>query len=67
MKRKFAVSYVYWDFTESRERGKKGVKDIIQENFLNQNKVKTHVFEILRYLFAEICYHCDFLNKTLSK
>ena len=67
MTRKFAVSPVYWYFTESGERGKKGVKDIIQEKFLNQNEVEPHVFEILRYLFAALCYHCDFLDKTLAK
>ena len=33
MTKKFAVSPVYWDFTESGARGKLKVKGIIQEKF----------------------------------
>ena len=66
MTKQFAISPVYWDFTESGERGKNAVKKIIQEKFVDIDDVEPHVFELLRYLFAALCFHRDFLDKTLS-
>ena len=65
MTKEFAVSPVYWDFTESGTRGKMGVKNIIEEKFLNENEVEPHVFELVSYLFAAICFHYDFLDNHL--
>ena len=65
MTKKFAVSPVYWDFTESGNRGKIGVKKIIEEKFLNENEVDPHVLKLARYLFAAVCFHYDFLDSHL--
>ena len=67
MRKEFVVSPVYWDFTESGARGKSRVKEIIEEKFQNENEVEPHVFELIQYLFAALCFHYDFLDKTLGK
>ena len=62
----FATSPVYWDFSESGETGKKAVKTIIHEKFVEASEVEPHVFELVRYFFAAFCYHYDYLDKTLA-
>jgi len=35
--------------------------------FLNANEVQPHIFELIRYLFAALCFHFDFLEEKLPK
>ena len=67
MTKQFAVSPVYWDFTQSGTRGKREVKKIIEEKFLDEEEVEPHVFELVNYLFAAVCFHYDYLDSHLPK
>ena len=64
--KEFAASPVYFDYTTSGNTGKKAVTKAIQKNFMNSRLVEPHVFELLRYFYAAMCYHFDFLDKNLS-
>ena len=63
----FAVSPVYWDYTESGERGRKAVTQKIQDKFITAQEVEPHVFELVRYLFVSLCFHHDYLENTLTQ
>ena len=63
--KKFAVSPVYWDFTKSGERGKNAVKKTIEELFAKEDELPSHIFELISFLFAALCFHIDFLETTL--
>lgn len=62
----FATSPVYWDFTKSGEEGKKVVQKIIEEKVIEAIEVDPHVFELVQYFFAAICYHYKYLDNTLA-
>ena len=44
-----------------------GAKKALDHYFLNSNEVQPHVFELIRYLFAALCFHFDFLEGKLAK
>ena len=44
-----------------------GVKKALEYYFLNSNEVQPHVVELIRYLFAALCFHFDFLEEKLAK
>ena len=67
LKKEFATSPVYWDFTKSKQMGHIGVKKALEDYFLNANEVQPHIFELIRYLFAALCFHFDFLEEKLPK
>ena len=67
LKKEFATSPVYWDFTKSKQMGRIGVKKTLEDYFLNANEMQPHVFELIRYLFAALCFHFDFLEEKLAK
>ena len=67
LKKEFATSPVYWDFTKSKQMGRIGVKKTLEDYFLNANEMQPHVFELIRYLFAALCFHFDFLEEKLPK
>ena len=67
LKKEFATSPVYWDFTKSKQMGRIGVKKTLEDYFFNANEMQPHVFELIRYLFAALCFHFDFLEEILPK
>ena len=67
LKKEFAVSPVHWDFTKSGERGAKGVKDMIEEKFVGTNEIDPHLFELVTYLFAAVCFHFKYLDETIPE
>eukprot|EP00980_Cylindrotheca_fusiformis_P027304 scaffold19845_cov136-Cylindrotheca_fusiformis.AAC.1 len=65
--KEFAVSPVYWDFTEGGDEAEKAVMTLIEENIqVNSATVRPEMFIMLKYLFAAICYHHDFLTNHLA-
>jgi len=67
LKKEFATSPVYCDFTKSKQMGRIRVKKTLEDYFLNANEMQPHVFELIRYLFAALCFHFDFLEEKLPK
>ena len=67
LKKEFSTSPVYWDFTKSKQKGRIGVKKALEDYLLNANEVQPHVFELIHYLFAALCFHFVFLEEKLAK
>ena len=65
--KEFALSPVYWDFTNVDDEAATSVASTIAETVVDSNEVSSCTFELLRFLFAAICYHYDFLTNKLSQ
>ena len=63
----FAVSPVYWDWTDAPENYNDEMVEIIEENLVRRTEVQSTTFELLKYLFASICFHYDHLDTRLHK
>ena len=55
----------YWDFSDEKA-GEAAVTEAIEGKFATTDEVKPEVFDLLRYLFAAVCYHYDYMDEKLS-
>lgn len=47
-------------------RWRKKVDDFIKPQLENLHKISDKLFRVVRYCFASLCYHHQFLTKTLE-
>ncbi|MEM7283659.1 MAG: hypothetical protein AAF438_18745, partial [Pseudomonadota bacterium] len=66
--KEFAISPVYWDWTDCDEQsGSEKVDEILSETCVNKREVKPQTFALFRYLFASLCYHSRHLEEVLHE
>ena len=63
----FAISPVHWDWTEGGTNMENQMLITIEENLARKTEVQSSTFELLKYLFAAICYHYEHLDAHLDK
>ena len=63
--KEFSTSPVYWDFTNGPVGMRNRIDDIIGNNFATMNEVEGKSFDLLRFLFASVCFHHNFLDTYL--
>ena len=66
----FAVSSVYFDTTlyggeKSTREVNKVIDDMVRFQILSGRDMNSRAFLIIRYCFAAVCFHFDFLSKKL--
>ena len=66
LRKEFATSPVYWDFTDSPVGTDDQVNKVIEDNFAAMGEIEGETFELVRFLFASICYHYDSLDTYMS-
>ena len=65
LSKQFAASPAYWDFTDQPQCSEKEVDKVIHDNFARPSEISENSFNVVRNLFASICYHYTFLNTNL--
>ena len=62
LRKDFATSPVYWEFTEEGETTTSSIDQIIENNFASMEEVEGKTFNLLPFLFASISFHFNFLD-----
>ena len=65
LSKQFAASPAYWDFTDQPQCSEKEVDKVIHDNFARPSEISANSFNVVRNLFASICYHYTFLKNNL--
>ena len=56
---------VHWDWTDPLSDLKDKMETLIEDNFVISTDVSGPTFELLKYLFACICFHYEHLDAHL--
>ena len=64
LSKEFAVSPVYFDFSDKPAGTKEKIDATIGNNFATIEEVEGKSFTLTRYLFASVCFHYEFLDIT---
>ena len=65
--KEFATSPVYWDMTGAPVGMMRRIDAAIGNNFATLDEIEGKTFELIRFLFASICFHYDFLDTHLHQ
>ena len=63
----FGVSPVHWDFTDSPVGSKYEMVVLIEENFVRKIDVSSPTFDLIKYLFACVCFNYTHLKTHIHK
>ena len=63
----FAVSPAYFDFTDCPEADQNKIDRILTENLVSQDEITPSCFNMLRFLFAAVCYNYSHLDANLHE
>ena len=64
MSKDFATSPVYWDNERAPDGLSAQIDATIENNFIKLDEVEDKTFDLVRFLFASICYHYETLDTT---
>ena len=63
----FGVSPVHWDWTDSPVGSKDAMVALIEDNFVRRTDVSSPTFELIKKIFACVCFHYTHLNMHIHK
>ena len=66
MRKEFATSPAYWDFTGGAPAGTEHrINEAFVSNLVTMEEIEGKTFDLVRFLFASICFHYDTLDTYL--